>query len=449
MFTFFISLLFIVIIIFLFITSNKKIKDLENRLDGISDIDNEKKSLLKDVENLKKEMNLEKEKSLKLIDIKKQLIEDISLLEEDQSLQEFSFYKPKYYYENSDEYKKAINNVNLQQKEMIKNETAAYCTTEWTVENSKSKGKKMTKDNLKLMLRAFNGEADSAIAKVKYNNIKVMENRITKAFDTINKLNQVNRCYISTEYLNLKLKELDLNYELAEKLQEEKEEQRQIREQMREEERAQREFEKAQLEAKKEEERAQKALEKAKEKLSKAHGKELETLNSQIEKLKEELNNAIEQGKRATSMAQLTKAGHVYVISNIGSFGENVYKIGMTRRLEPMDRIYELGNASVPFNFDVHAMIYSENAPELENALHKAFYEYRVNKINDRREFFKISLQEIEDVAKEYKADVIFTHLADAEQYRQTLAIEKENNKKTKEDYINSFDLEKEAILNL
>lgn len=291
---------------------------------------------------------------------------------------------------------------------MIKNETAAYCTTEWTVENSKSKGKKMTKDNLKLMLRAFNGEADSAIAKVKYNNIKVMENRITKAFDTINKLNQVNRCYISTEYLNLKLKELDLNYELAEKLQEEKEGQRQIREQMREEERAQREFEKA------------------KEKLSKAHGKELETLNSQIEKLKEELNNAIEQGKRATSMAQLTKAGHVYVISNIGSFGENVYKIGMTRRLEPMDRIYEL-----------------------ENALHKAFYEYRVNKINDRREFFKISLQEIENVAKEYKADVIFTHLADAEQYRQTLAIEKENNKKTKEDYINSFDLEKEAILTL
>lgn len=445
----FILLFFISMTIFIFITSNKKIKTLKKRLDGIVDIDSEKETLLNEIKELKKEVALEKEKALKLIDRKKQLVEDIASLEEDQDLQEFSFYKPKYYYENSNEYKEAISEVNSQQKEMIKNETAAYCTTEWTVENSKSKGKKMTKDNLKLMLRAFNGEADSAIAKVKYNNIKVMENRITKAFNTINKLNEVNHCYISTKYLDLKLKELDLNYELAKKFQEEKEEQRQIREQMREEERAQREFEKAQLEAKKEEERAQKALEKAKEKLSKAHGKELEVLNSQIEKLKEELNNAIEQGKRATSMAQLTKAGHVYVISNIGSFGENVYKIGMTRRLEPMDRIYELGNASVPFNFDVHAMIYSENAPELENALHKAFYEYRVNKVNDRREFFKINLQEIEKVAKKYKANVVFTHLANAEQYRQTLAIEKENDKKINENKINTFDLEKESILSI
>ena len=309
---------------------------------------------------------------------------------------------------------------------MIKSKTAAICTTQWTVEGSREKGKKQTNNTLKLMIRAFNGESDSAIAKVKYSNIKVMENRIRKTFETINKLNETNRCYIAVEFLNLKLKELELNYEMAEKVQQEKEEQRRIKEQMREEEKAQREFEKAQEEARKEEERSQIALKKAEEKLKTAHGEQLNKLNAQIEKLKADLLQAQQNKERATSMAQLTKSGHVYVISNIGSFGENVYKIGMTRRLEPMDRVRELGDASVPFNFDVHAMIFSENAPELENILHKEFYNNRVNKINDRREFFRVSLNEIKKVAEKYGVKAEFTMIAEAEQYRQTLALENE-----------------------
>lgn len=199
---------------------------------------------------------------------------------------------------------------------------------------------------------------------------------------------------------------------------------------MREEERAQKELEKARLEAEKEEERTRKALERAEAKLKSVHGEELAKLQEQIEALNKELEQAKSAKDRATSMAQLTKSGYVYVISNIGSFGENVYKIGMTRRLEPMDRVRELGDASVPFNFDVHAMIFSENAPELENALHKEFYDFRVNKINDRREFFRVKLEDIKRVAERYKADVKFTMIAEAEQYRQTLAIEREMNKK-------------------
>ena len=118
------------------------------------------------------------------------------------------------------------------------------------------------------------------------------------------------------------------------------------------------------------------------------------------------------------------KAGFVYVISNIGSFGEDVYKIGMTRRLEPMDRIKELSSASVPFEFDVHAMIFSENAPELENILHKHFESNSVNKVNLRKEFFRVSLDEIEDVVTQnYNKTVKFTRVPVASEYRQTLNI--------------------------
>jgi len=125
---------------------------------------------------------------------------------------------------------------------------------------------------------------------------------------------------------------------------------------------------------------------------------------------------------------QNTRAGYVYIISNIGSFGENVFKIGMTRRLEPMDRVKELGDASVPFTFDVHGMIFSEDAPALENALHKAFTERRLNRVNERKEFFRVDLKEIENVVKKnHNKTVEFTKLAEAEEYRKSVQIEKKS----------------------
>lgn len=131
--------------------------------------------------------------------------------------------------------------------------------------------------------------------------------------------------------------------------------------------------------------------------------------------------------ERAISRAQMTRSGHVYVISNVGSFGEDVYKIGMTRRLDPMDRVRELGDASVPFRFDVHAIIYSEDAPTLENKLHKKFHHRRVNYINHRREFFRVSLDEITKAVHEYHGEIEFTLLAEADEYRKTVAFFKEN----------------------
>lgn len=137
------------------------------------------------------------------------------------------------------------------------------------------------------------------------------------------------------------------------------------------------------------------------------------------------MQEAESRKERAISQAQLTKCGYIYVISNIGSFGENIYKIGMTRRLEPMDRINELGDASVPFKFDVHALIFSENAPELEAKLHNHFKDKAVNLVNLKKEFFNVSLSEIEKVVHENYAEIEFTQIAEAKDYRETLAIRK------------------------
>lgn len=192
---------------------------------------------------------------------------------------------------------------------------------------------------------------------------------------------------------------------------------------MREEIRAEREMERAKAEAKKEQDKFEELLRRAVAQAERAQGEELERMNAQIALLRQQLDD-VKEKERKISEAQKTKAGYVYVISNIGSFGENVYKIGMTRRLEPQERIDELGDASVPFSFDVHAMIWSENAPELENRMHREFESRRLNKINSRKEFFRVDLDEVEAIAKKYKADVEFTKLAEAKEYRQSLAIQ-------------------------
>ena len=194
---------------------------------------------------------------------------------------------------------------------------------------------------------------------------------------------------------------------------------------MREEEKAQREAERAQQEAEREEKRAQDALEKARNELAGKQGTELEELQRKMAELEQQLADAHTRKERALSMAQQTRRGHVYVISNIGSFGDDVFKIGMTRRLEPLDRIKELGDASVPFVFDVHAIIYSDDAPEMELRLHKRFDRHRVNRVNEKREFFRVPLSEIVAEVRRIDgmADVEFTLVAEAKEYRETLAM--------------------------
>lgn len=417
----------------------KKDRDaLKTRFKGIVDRDAEiKKRQLVITELAQKQSTLESDHKKRLQELNDEftkykamydaLRHELALVEENIDVQSYGVYKPHFDFKTSEEYKNKLQENYQKQKRLIKEDKAARCTTEWVVGGSRQAGERMTKQYTKLMVRAFNGESDSCILKVKWNNVVVMEQRIRKALEAINKLGTTHNIFITQEYLDVKLQELRLTHELEEKLYKEKEEQRRIQEQMREEEKVQREIEKAKKEAEDEENRYQKALEKAKAELEQAQGTEVDQLNEKIQALEDQLAHAHEEKERALSRAQLTKSGHVYIISNIGSFGENVFKIGMTRRLDPFDRIKELGDASVPFGFDVHAMVYSENAPDLESKLHEFFGLKRINLINERKEFFNVTIQELEQFAKENSLSITITALAEAKEYRETLAIRKQS----------------------
>ncbi|MQX52134.1 DUF4041 domain-containing protein [Alcanivorax sediminis] len=279
---------------------------------------------------------------------------------------------------------------------------------------------------------AFNGKVDSALSKVKHDNFGKIKQEIIDAFALVNHNGAPFRnARIRREYLDARLEELKWAVATYELQKQEKEEQKEIRDQIREEERAQREMEKAIKAAEKEERLLQEAMEKARKELEGASDAQRQKYEDQLLSLKEKLKEAEERGQRALSMAQQTRRGHVYVISNIGSFGENIYKVGMTRRLEPKDRVKELGDASVPFDFDIHAMIYSEDAPALEREMHKAFDLQSVNKVNPRKEFFEVSIADIrsEVEAAGYK-NVHWTMKAEAAEYRESLSISKKQEQK-------------------
>ncbi len=376
-------------------------------------------SKYKDIIDLDKYKDEAKEAKEKLTLLKSEII----ILDEEKMLQEYGMYETIFDLEDSGVYKDKIYSIKEKQKDMLSEKIAATCSKEWTVEGSAAKGRKLTNDNIKLTLRAFNGECDVSISKVKYNNVVAMKKKIEKAYEAINKSMKSNHIRITERYLKLKLDELHLTHELREKQYEEKEEQKNIREQIREEEKAQKELEKAQQKAEIEENRYQDALEKARLEIEQTTGAKHEKMLENIKKLEAQLLESQENKQRAISRAQMTRSGHVYVISNIGSFGENIYKIGMTRRLEPLDRVKELGDASVPFLFDVHAMIFSDDAPTLEKKLHKIFTDKRVNMVNERREFFNVSLEEIKEVVEKNHGEIEFTKLAEAKEYRETISI--------------------------
>jgi hypothetical protein len=406
--------------------NNKLNSDLE-RYSRIISIENEIESKNKEFSEIQTDATELNDKFINAKSIFKELEKDIKLYQNDLEFVELGIYEPIFDLESSEKYKERIIQIVTRQKQLIKGENACVCNTEWTVGNSRKQGEIMTRRYINLTLRAFNGECDSLISKVRWNNIKRFEERISKAFTAINKLGKSNNTFITDKYLKLKLDELHLVYELAHKKYQEKEEAIEIRAGQREEERAQREFEKARKDAEMEEKRFQKALELAKKDLGLVSGEKLNELNSQIAQLEQNLKDAHEAKERAISRAQETKSGHVYIISNLGSFGEDVYKIGMTRRLEPMDRVKELGDASVPFTFDLHAMIFSENAPELENLLHKEFDNRRLNKVNNRKEYFKVSLDEIEQVIiDKHEKEVDFIKVIEAQQFRETKSIIKQ-----------------------
>jgi len=299
---------------------------------------------------------------------------------------------------------------------MIQNGTAAKC--DYVETNRKDTA-------ISFVLDAFNGKVDSILATLKHVNHGTLAQKIKDAFYTVNNNGKAFRnAVITEEYLQTRLEELKWAATVMEIKHEEREEQRRIKEQIREEEKARRDFEKAIREAEKEEEILKKAMERVQRELGQATEEQKAKYEAQLQELSERLRIAEEKNQRALSMAQQTKTGNVYIISNIGSFGEHVYKVGMTRRLEPIDRIRELGDASVPFEFDVHSMILSDDAPTLERTLHKKFVRMQMNKVNPRKEFFKITLKEIKDEIEKLGITAKWTMTSEARDYKESLAIE-------------------------
>lgn len=391
-----------------------KIKEkIEQRDKDLADRQNKIDTLNNEIETLKNNYKIAYQTYL-------ELKKESDIYKETLDMAEYGLYEPHFNYDTSQEYQLRLLRIRNKQKDLIAS-GMAVTDSGYYYENKKLKIKNVKK----LMLRAFNGECDNFIAEAEWNNIVKMQDRIDKSYKAINKIYEDDNLRISERYKELKLDELYLTFEYKDKKHKEQEEQRIIRAQMKEEEKAQREIEVALIKAQKNEELYQKALDKTRVEIGYATGDKLIRLQAKITELETRLAEAEQNKERALSMAQQTKRGHVYVISNIGSFGDNIYKIGMTRRLDPMDRVRELGDASVPFPFDVHAIIFSEDAPALENTLHKAFDNRRVNMVNPRKEFFNVSLSEIEKVVHENNASIEFTHIAEARDFRETNAIKK------------------------
>ncbi len=391
----------------------------------LADINNQIANAQKDLEKLLKTIEASKKDLSRaeadLAARKKEIIET----DETVLMQSFGIYTPHYSYTTSDEYKEALKEIRDKQKVLIKDGRAVAGNENWSVNGSAAKGKKMLRDMQKLLLRAYNAECDDAIEHVRFNNVEACEKKIQASAEAISKLGNLMQISITSQYVNLKSSELHLMHEYQQKKQDEKEAAKEARQRQREEAKAQKELEEARKKLEKEQSHYSNELSRLRAQISAAKSDaERTTLESKLQEISSHLHELDRQIADVDYRAANQKAGYVYIISNIGAFGENVYKIGMTRRLDPMDRVDELGDASVPFNFDVHAMIFTEDAPKLEAALHNAFRDRKLNFVNQRREFFAVTLEEIKQVIRDnYDQTVEFIDIAPAEQYRESLKL--------------------------
>jgi hypothetical protein len=299
-------------------------------------------------------------------------------------------------------------------KGMVRDKRAVTFTTGFTFNNSAAQGKKFINDMSKVLLRAYNAEAENAVKATKAGNLHVAQTRLSKAAEQIANSGKMISLRITDEYHRLRLKELELANSHLAAVQRERELERERRAELREQQKAEAE------------------LRREKERLEKERAHYLSTLAALeangdfegAERIRAQLTDVDRAINDVDYRAANIRAGHVYVISNIGAFGENMVKIGMTRRLEPMDRVTELGDASVPFRFDVHALFFASDAVGIEAFLHRRFSEQRVNKVNLRREFFRVTPAEVLNALKQESVEIVeFTTEPDAPEYRASLGV--------------------------
>jgi len=320
----------------------------------------------------------------------------------------------------------ALQAAREQSRRMVEQKEAATCNYEEPERRERAD---------RFIVDAFNGRVDGILSRVRHDNYGLLEQEIRDAFSLVNLNGLAFRdTHILPAYLEARLAELKWAVVVNELARKQREEQRYLKERMRDEEKARKEYEEKLRQAAREEELKRKAVEEAERKFVTAAAEQKAHLEQELNKVRQDLAEATQ---RTLTIAQQTKKGHVYVISNIGSFGEGVYKIGQTRRPDPQERIDELGDASVPFEFDVHALIESDNAPALEHKLHKQLLATQVNKINPRKEFFRVKLAKIREEFDNLNqgGDFIvktWTETAIAAEYKESLDIENDSEKKAK-----------------
>jgi hypothetical protein len=364
----------------------------------------ERDRLARELEDLRRETA---QASLELSDAKREIIEtrDAAIL------QEVGIYEYRHPLDESVAYKGQLSALQDQIKAYVKAGNAVVGATNWTVNGSTREGTKMVKDFSKLMLRAYNNEADALIRAMKPYTLATAIQRLEKSRDTIVKLGKTMNIRVTDEYHALRVRELELTADYIAKVAEEKERDREERARLREEEQARREIEREQERLRKEESHYRNALEALRE------NGDAEAIAAAEAKLAEVEGAISGLADRAANV----RAGYVYVISNVGAFGERMVKVGMTRRLDPMDRVRELGDASVPFRYDVHALIFSDDAVGLETNLHHELAEQRVNMINARREFFYATPGEVRDLLVKFQGDLLsFVDEPEAIEWRQS-----------------------------
>jgi len=334
---------------------------------------------------------------------------------------------PTFKYDDSESLKKKVTKSRKKQFKLIKNGEATTSYSNWDWYGSRSDGKIMLDGYNYLLLKAFNAEFEFIRKQMRHSTYDVALRKLERLEGQLERLGETANVSISWEYRDLKINELDIwHNELVHK-EEVKQEKKLQRELLREQNKQGDDADEIEDEIYERKSMLEKSRKIAQERI----GLDQASVQLQIKDIQKEIDDLNKKFERAKSQAQITKAGYIYVISNIGSFGDGVVKIGMTRRLEPLDRVYELSGASVPFKFDVHTLAFVEDAPAIEKKIHNAFENDRVNIKNNRKEFFKVPVNKVKDVFDEVSLESDWFYEVEAKEYRESVLIRETMSKRT------------------
>lgn len=387
-----------------------ELADLRSVVDGFGYA--ERSALQAELERLRSEQLHATAERQKLVVELEALRAELIKARDDQVLQEIGIFDYHHVLEDAVAYREQLDQLRAQIKAMAKRDGGAVsATTSWSVNGSAKEGQKMVREFSKLLLRAYNGEADVLVSKLKPARLANAIDRLDKSRSTISKLGRTMSIEITNAYHDARILELRLTADYLAKKEAEKEAEREEKQRLRDEARARKEFEAEKARLLKERSHYETALASIRQT---GTPDEIAAAEATLSEIDDAIHGVEDREANI-------RAGYVYVISNVGAFGPNVVKIGMTRRLEPLDRVRELGDASVPFKYDVHALIFSNDAVGLEQRLHTAFEQQRLNLVNLRREFFYATPAQVRDVLTSQDGSVLeFVEEPEAEEWHQS-----------------------------